>query len=188
MSYEKDIRENDKMMNVFNYYTRLYYNTSSIKYYMDFEDYQQEQEIALYKRYISYYNKEKYNLSTFIIKSIKATNINIYNATVKEKNYLNHRHNHLSLDYSCLIDCDDFLGNKSISQIIKGDEDVNCSLKFLIDNLGVELSDLDKKMLYLTSLMYSSREIDKMLNLKEQTTKNNLRRIRKKFNQSQKVD
>ena len=177
MTYENKIRNDKKMMSVFNYYTNLYYNTSTIKYYMELEDYKQEQELDLYKRFISYYDEKKYNLSTFIIKSIKSTNINIYNITVVEKNFSNNKNVNLSLDSPS----DDEL---NLTEVLIGDDDVECDIKFLINNLGVELSEKDKKMLYLTALNYSSREIDRILGLKEQTTKNNLRRIRKKFNQT----
>lgn len=177
MNYEEMIRGNEKIMNVFNYYTSRYYYTSYLKNFMDLDDYRQEQEIALYKRFVSYYDEKKYKLSSFVIMSIKSTNATLYRKANLEKNKLNSNTFRYSLDFE---ENEDDCDVCTLEEIISNGEDNN-SISFLIDSLGIDLTEEEKKIVYLTYLRYSTREIDKILNLKEQSTKYKLRKIRKKL-------
>ena len=167
------IIENEKIMKTIKYLCWSYYETSIIKYSMEYEDYYQEQLIALYKKLLSY-NEEKSSIKTFLEMCIKTNHIDIYRSVSAEKNKINNNQNKFYIDAE-LSD-----GHDSHS-ILKGEDDVSLTMEFFKENYKELLTEEEYKIVDYLIMGYSQIETGKILGFKPQQIKYKIKKIREKM-------
>lgn len=167
------IIENEKIMKTIKYLCWSYYETSIIKYSMEYEDYYQEQLFALYKKLLSY-NEEKSSIKTFVEMCIKTNHIDIYRSVSAEKNKINNNQNKFYIDAE-LSD-----GHDSHS-ILKGEVDVSLTMEFFKENYKELLTEEEYKIVDFLIMGYSQIETGKILGFKNQQIKYKIKKIREKM-------
>lgn len=167
------IMENEEIKRKINYLCITYYETSIVKYCMEYEDYYQEQLFALYKKLLSY-NKEKSSIKTFIEMCIKSKHIDIYRNVSAEKNKINNVQNKFYLDAEI---CE---GQDSHS-ILKGEDDVNLTMRFFKEKYKDLLTDEEYKIVDLLLMNFSQIQVGKILGFKDQQIKYKIKKIREKL-------
>lgn len=167
------VMQDEKLMRRVKYLCKSYYDTSIVKYCMEYEDYYQEQLIAIYKK-ISLYNEEKSSINTFIELCIKSNHINIYRVVSAKKNKINNIQNKYYIDAEI---CD---GEDSYS-ILKGDDDVNISMSYFKEKYKELLTDEEYKIVDLLLMGYSQIQVGKILEFKNQQIKYKIKKIREKL-------
>ena len=166
------IIENEKLMKTINYLCWNYYETSVIKYCMEYEDYYQEQLIALYKKLLSY-NEEKSSIKTFTEMCIKTNHIDIYRSVSAEKNKINNIQNKFYIDAQV---CD----SEDSHSILKGEDDVSLTMEFFKENYKELLTEEEYKIVDFLIMGYSQIETGKILGFKPQQIKYKIKKIREK--------
>lgn len=172
MDFNKLI-ENEKILKIIKCLCRGYYDTSIVKYCMEYEDYFQEQLITIYKK-LSLYNEEKSSIKTFIEMCIKTNHIDIYRTVSAEKNKINNIKNKFYIDAEI---CDGEDGHS----IIKGEDDVALTISFFRENYKELLSEEECKIVDFLIMGYSQTETEKMLGFKHQQIKYKIKKIRDKM-------
>lgn len=167
------IIENEKLMKTINYLCWNYYETSIIKYSMEYEDYYQEQLIALYKKLLSY-NEEKSSIKTFTEMCIKTNHIDIYRSVSAEKNKINNNQNKFYIDAEV---CD----SEDSHSILKGEDDINISMSFLKETYKELLTGEEYKIVDLLLMGFSQIQVGKILGFKNQQIKYKIKKIREKM-------
>ena len=167
------IIENEKLMKTINYLCWNYYETSVIKYCMEYEDYYQEQLIALYKKLLSY-NEEKSSIKTFTEMCIKTNHIDIYRSVSAEKNKINNNQNKFYIDAEV---CD----SENSHSILKGEDDINISMSFLKETYKELLTGEEYKIVDLLLIGFSQIQVGKILGFKNQQIKYKIKKIREKM-------
>ena len=163
------IIENEKLMKTINYLCWNYYETSIIKYSMEYEDYYQEQLIALYKKLLSY-NEEKSSIKTFTEMCIKTNHIDIYRSVSAEKNKINNNQNKFYIDAEV---CD----SEDSHSILKGEDDINISMSFLKETYKELLTGEEYKIVDLLLMGFSQIQVGKILGFKNQQIKYKIKKI-----------
>lgn len=172
MDFNK-LMENEEIKRKINYLCITYYETSIVKYCMEYEDYYQEQLFALYKKLLSY-NKEKSSIKTFIEMCIKSNHIDIYRTVSAEKNKINNIQNKFYLDAE--------IGEGIYAHdVIKGEDDVNISMKFFKEKYKDLLTDEEYKIVDLLLMDFSQIQVGKILGFKDQQIKYKIKKIREKM-------
>lgn len=172
MDFNK-IMENDKLMRRVKYLCKSYYDTSIVKYCMEYEDYYQEQLIGIYKK-LSLYNEEKSSINTFVEMCIKSNHIDIYRTVSAEKNKINNVQNKFYIDAEI---CE---GQDSHS-ILKGEDDIQISMKFFKEKYKDLLTEEEYKIVDLLLMDYSQIQAGKILEFKDQQIKYKIKKIREKM-------
>ena len=167
------IIENEKLMKTINYLCWNYYETSIIKYSMEYEDYYKEQLIALYKKLLSY-NEEKSSIKTFTEMCIKTNHIDIYRSVSAEKNKINNNQNKFYIDAEV---CD----SEDSHSILKGEDDINISMSFLKETYKELLTGEEYKIVDLLLMGFSQIQVGKILGFKNQQIKYKIKKIREKM-------
>lgn len=167
------IMENDKLIRRVKYLCKRNYHTSIVKYCMEYEDYYQEQLIGIYKK-LSLYNKEKSSINTFVEMCIKSNHIDIYRTVSAEKNKINNIQNKYYIDAEVCDDEDSY-------SILKGEDDVNISMKFFKEKYKDLLSDEEYKIVDLLLMDFSQIQVGKILGYKDQQIKYKIKKIREKL-------
>lgn len=172
MDFNK-LMENEEIKRKINYLCITYYETSIVKYCMEYEDYYQEQIIALYKK-LSLYNQEKSSIKTFIEMCIKSNHIDIYRSVSAEKNKINNVQNKFYIDAEI---CE----GQDAHAILKGEDDVNISMSFLKETYKDLLTEEEYKIVDLLLMDYSQIQVGKILEFKDQQIKYKIKKIREKL-------
>ena len=167
------IMENDKLMRRVKYLSKSYYNTSIVKYCMEYEDYYQEQLIGIYKK-LSLYNQEKSSINTFVEMCIKSNHIDIYRTVSAEKNKINNMQNKYYIDAEV---CD----SEDSHSILKGEDDINISMSFFKETYKELLTDEEYKIVDLLLMGFSQIQVGKILGFKNQQIKYKIKKIREKL-------
>ena len=163
--------ENKEIYKKFKYMTKHYYETSIIKYHMEYEDYFQEQEIGLYKR-LEKFDNEKSSLYTFMVTCVKSIHFTLYRNVKSEKNKINNIQHKFYYDNE---------KNNNFHDIIEGCKDVDISMEVLLEGFRKNLTDEENKIIALLIKGYSQKEINNILGFKEQQIKYKVKQIRKKL-------
>lgn len=172
MDFNK-LMENEEIKRKINYLCITYYETSIVKYCMEYEDYYQEQIIALYKK-LSLYNEEKSSIKTFIEMCIKYNHIDIYRTVSAEKNKINNNQNKFYIDAEI---CE----GQDAHAILIGEDDVNISMRFFKEQYKDLLTDEEYKIVDLLLMGYSQIQVGKILEFKDQQIKYKIKKIREKL-------
>lgn len=167
------IMGNNKLMNRIKYLCKSYYNTSIVKYCMEYEDYYQEQLIGIYKK-LSLYNEEKSSINTFIQMCVKSSHIDIYRIVSTEKNKINNIQNKYYIDAEV---CD----GKNSHSLLKGEDDVNITMRFFKEEYKDLLNDEEYKIVDLLLMGFSQIQVGKILEFKDQQIKYKIKKIREKM-------
>lgn len=172
MNFNK-IMENDKIMRRVKYLCKSYYDTSIVKYCMEYEDYYQEQLIGIYKK-LGLYNEGKSSINTFIQMCIKSNHIDIYRTVSAEKNKINNNQNKFYIDAEI---CE----GQDSNTILKGEDDVNLSMRFFKEKYKDLLTDEEYRIVDLLLMDFSQIQAGKILGFKDQQIKYKIKKIREKM-------
>ena len=149
------------------------YINSVLVYYMEIEDYLQEQLFNMYRK-IRFYKEDKSKLKTYIIMCIKNKHHELYTNMVSNKRKVN---NPLYLQY---------LDNKNDNEtdsynFIPGKDDDN-SIEFVLDNYRYILNDKEIEILRYKYYGLSGKEIADKMNTNFKHIEYKMAVIRKKLN------
>lgn len=161
---------------VYGYYNNLLekmYNTSPLIYFMDLEDYKQEQHINTIQR-LEVYN-DKYALSTFIHLIAETKHKMMLRQYNTNKRKINNPQNLLYLDQT--IDNDERL---DFHKFLTINGDVDNDITFNI--IDVMTKD-EQTMVGLILMGYKKTDVAKMMGVAKNTISNRLNSLRKKLNQ-----
>ncbi len=171
----KKVDFNDLMnSNVYGYYNKLLekmYRTSPLIYFMDLEDYKQEQHLNTIKRLKAY--NDKYALSTFIHLLAETKHkmmIREYNTNKRKVNNPQHL---LYLDQQT-----DNNDKKDFHELLTINDDVDNDITFNI----VDVMNKDEQLMVGLMLMnYKKQEIAKIMGVSKNTITNRLNSLRNKL-------
>ena len=160
--------------NVYGYYNNLLekmFKTSPLIYFMELQDYKQEQHINTITR-LKVYN-DKYALSTFIHLIVDSKHKMMLREYKADKRKLNNPQNLLYLDQSSNID-----ENKDFHEIITINDEVDNDITFNI----VDVMNKDEQLMVGLILMdYKKQDIAKIMGVSKNTITNRLNSLRNKL-------
>ena len=160
--------------NVYGYYNNLLekmYRTSPLIYFMELQDYKQEQHINTITR-LKVYN-DKYALSTFIHLIVETKHRMLLREYKTDKRKANNPQNLLYIDQSSNID-----ENKDFHEILTINDDVDNDITFNI----IDVMNKDEQLMVGLMLMdYKKQDIAKMMGVSKNTITNRLNSLRKKL-------
>ena len=159
---------------VYVYYNNLLekmYNTSPLIYFMDLEDYKQEQHINTIKR-LKVYN-DKYALSTFIHLIVDSKH------KMMLREYKADKRKVINPQYLLYIDQQtDINENKDFHELVTINEDVDNDITFnIIDVMNKE----EQTMIGLILMDYKKQDIAKLMGVTNNTITNRLNSLRNKL-------
>ena len=159
---------------VYDYYNNLLekmYRTSPLIYFMDLEDYKQEQHINTIKR-LKVYN-DKYALSTFVHLIAESKHKMMLREYNTNKRKANNPQNLLYIDQSSNID-----ENKDFHELLTINDNVENDITFNI----VDVMNKDEQtMIGLILMNYKKQDIAKLMGVSKNTITNRLNSLRKKL-------
>ena len=160
--------------NVYGYYNNLLekmYRTSPLIYFMELQDYKQEQHINTITR-LKVYN-DKYALSTFIHLIVKTKHRMLLREYKTDKRKANNPQNLLYIDQSSNIDV-----NKDFHEILTINDDVDNDITFNI----IDVMNKDEQLMVGLMLMdYKKQDIAKIMGVTKNTITNRLNSLRNKL-------
>ena len=160
--------------NVYGYYNNLLvkmYKTSPLIYFMDLEDYKQEQHINTITR-LKVYN-DKYALSTFIHLIAETKHKTMLREYSTNKRKANNPQNLLYIDQPSNIEV-----NKDFHEILTINDDVDNDITFnIIDVMNKE----EQLMVGLILMNYKKQDIAKIMGVSKNTIANRLNSLRNKL-------
>ena len=160
--------------NVYGYYNNLLekmYRTSPLIYFMELQDYKQEQHINTIKR-LKVYN-DKYALSTFIHLIVETKHKMMLREYNTNKRKANNPQNLLYIDQSSNIE-----ENKDFHEILTINDDVDNDITFNI----VDVMNKDEQLMVGLMLMnYKKQDIAKIMGVTKNTITNRLNSLRNKL-------
>ena len=149
------------------------YKNSVLVYYMEDEDYIQEQMINMVKK-IKFYKDDRSKLKTYIIMCVKNKHNELYNYMVSSRRRLN---NPLYLHY-----LDDKNEKESDSHNIIPSKDDDNTLEFILDDYSKVLSKDEIELIRYKYYGLSGKEIADKMNTNYKHVEYKMRVIRKKIN------
>ena len=159
---------------VYGYYNNLLekmYRTSPLIYFMELEDYKQEQHINTLKR-LKVYN-DKYALSTFIHLIAETKHKMMLREYNTNKRKVNNPQNLLYIDQSSNID-----DNKDFHEILAVNDEVDNDITFNI----VDVMNKDEQLMEGLMLMkYKKQDIARIMGVSKNTITNRLNALRNKL-------
>ena len=160
--------------NVYGYYNNLLekmYKTSPLIYFMELQDYKQEQHLNTIQR-LKVYN-DKYALSTFIHLIAETKHKMMLREYSTNKRKANNPQNLLYIDQSSNID-----ENKDFHEILTINDDVDNDITFNI----VDVMNKDEQLMVGLMLMdYKKQDIAKIMGVTKNTITNRLNSLRNKL-------
>ena len=160
--------------NVYGYYNNLLekmYRTSPLIYFMELQDYKQEQHINTITR-LKVYN-DKYALSTFIHLIAETKHKMMLREYKTDKRKANNPQNLLYLDQQT-----DINENKDFHELLTVNDDVDNDITFNI----VDVMTKDEQLMVGLMLMdYKKQDIAKIMGVSKNTITNRLNSLRKKI-------
>ena len=172
----KKIDFNDLMNSkVYGYYDIILekmYNTSPLIYFMDLEDYKQEQHINTIQRLEDY--NDKYALTTFIHLIAETKHKMMLRQYNTNKRKINNPQNLLYLDQSSSID-----ERLDFHEFLLVNDDVDNDITFNI--IDVMTKD-EQTMIGLLLMGYKKKDVAIMMGVAKNTISNRLNSLRKKLN------
>ena len=160
--------------NVYGYYNNLLvkmYKTSPLIYFMDLEDYKQEQHLNTIKR-LKVYN-DKYALSTFIHLIAETKHKMMLREYNTNKRKANNPQNLLYLDQQT-----DINENKDFHELLTVNDDVCNDITFNI----IDIMNKDEQLMVGLILMdYKKQDIAKIMGVTKNTITNRLNSLRNKL-------
>ena len=160
--------------NVYCYYNNLLekmYRTSPLIYFMDLEDYKQEQHLNTITR-LKVYN-DKYALSTFIHLIAETKHKMMLREYNTNKRKVNNPQNLLYIDQSSNID-----DNKDFHEILAVNDEVDNDITF---NIVDVLNKDEQLMVGLMLMKYKKQDIARILGVSKNTITNRLNSLRNKL-------
>ena len=159
---------------VYDYYNNLLekmYRTSPLIYFMELQDYKQEQHLNTITR-LKVYN-DKYALSTFIHLIAETKHKMMLREYNTNKRKANNPKNLLYIDQSINID-----GNKDFHEILTINDDVDNDITFNI----IDVMNKDEQLMVGLMLMdYKKQDIAKIMGVTKNTITNRLNSLRNKL-------
>ena len=149
------------------------YKNSVLVYYMEDEDYIQEQMINMVKK-IKFYKDDKSKLKTYIIMCVKNRHNELYNYMVSNRRRLN---NPLYLHY-----LDDKNEKESDSHNIIPSKDDDNTIEFILNDYSKVLAKEEIELLRYKYYGLSGKEIADKMNTNYKHVEYKMRVIRKKLN------
>ena len=149
------------------------YKNSVLVYYMEDEDYIQEQMINMVKK-IKYYKDDRSKLKTYIIMCVKNRHNELYNYMVSSRRRLN---NPLYLHY-----LDDKNEKESDSHNIIPSKDDDNTIEFILNDYSKVLAKEEIELLRYKYYGLSGKEIADKMNTNYKHIEYKMRVIRKKLN------
>ena len=149
------------------------YKNSVLVYYMEVEDYIQEQMINMVKK-LKYYKDERSKLKTYIIMCVKNRHNELYNYMVSSKRRLN---NPLYLHY-----LDDKNEKESDSHNIIPSKDDDNTIEFILNDYSKVLAKEEIELLRYKYYGLSGKEIADKMKTNYKHVEYKMRVIRKKIN------
>ena len=149
------------------------YKNSVLVYYMEDEDYIQEQMINMVKK-IKYYKDDRSKLKTYIIMCVKNRHNELYNYMVSSRRRLN---NPLYLHY-----LDDKNEKESDSHNIIPSKDDDNTIEFILDDYSKVLAKDEIELIRYKYYGLSGKEIADKMNTNYKHIEYKMRVIRKKLN------
>ena len=149
------------------------YKNSVLVYYMEDEDYIQEQLINMIKK-IKFYKEDKSKLKTYIIMCVKNRHNELYNYMVSSRRRLN---NPLYLHY-----LDDKNEKESDSHNIIPSKDDDNTIEFILNDYSKVLAKEEIELLRYKYYGLSGKEIADKMNTNYKHVEYKMRVIRKKIN------
>ena len=160
--------------NVYGYYNNLLekmYRTSPLIYFMDLEDYKQEQHINTIKRLKDY--NDKYALTTFINLIVNTKHRMMVREYKTDKRKANNPQNLLYMDQSSNID-----EHKDFHEILTINDEVDNDITFNI----VDVMNKDEQLMVGLMLMkYKKQDIARIMGVSKNTITNRLNSLRNKL-------
>lgn len=172
MNFEVIINDK-KLMSDIKFLCKGYYNTSVIKYSMEYEDYYQEQMINIYTSLSSYDNKKSSPI-TYIKRCIKNKHINMCVSSSMVKNQINNIQNKYYIDAEVCEGEDSY-------NILMGESDVNVSIEFLKETYKDLLTEEEYKIVDLLLMGFNQRQITEIMEFEKQQIKYKMKKIREKL-------
>ena len=149
------------------------YKNSVLVYYMEEEDYNQEQMINMVKK-IKFYKDDRSKLKTYIIMCVKNRHNELYNYMVSSRRRLN---NPLYLHY-----LDDKNEKESDSHNIIPSKDDDNTIEFILNDYSKVLAKDEIELLRYKYYGLSGKEIADKMNTNYKHVEYKMRVIRKKLN------
>ena len=149
------------------------YKNSVLVYYMEEEDYNQEQMINMIKK-IKFYKDDRSKLKTYIIMCVKNRHNELYNYMVSSRRRLN---NPLYLHY-----LDDKNEKESDSHNIIPSKDDDNTIEFILNDYSKVLAKEEIELLRYKYYGLSGKEIADKMNTNYKHVEYKMRVIRKKLN------
>lgn len=162
---------NSKVYIYYNIILEKMYNTSPLIYFMDLEDYKQEQHINTIQRLEDYNNK--YALSTFVHLIAETKHKMMLRQYNTNKRKINNPQNLVYLDQQL-----DINENKNFYELFAINVDVDNDITFNI--IDVMTKD-EQTMIGLILMGYKKTDVAKMMGVAKNTISNRLNSLRKKL-------
>ena len=169
----KEFFKNEENIRYIKSVSKNMYINSVLVYYMELEDYTQEQLFNMYRK-IRLYKEDKSKLNTFMIMCIKNKHNELYYSMVRHKRKIN---NPLHLYY--LDNTNDY--DKDSYNYIQSKDDDN-TIEFILENYKYLLNNEEMEILKYKYYGLTGKEIANLMDTTVKHVEYKMAVIRKKFN------